>query len=45
MRERKTYNKCYENFEEFCTSVHQFFFKDISKMTQIFSAEYHLPKR
>lgn len=35
MRERKTYNKCYESFEEFCTSIRKFFFNDISKMTQI----------
>jgi transposase len=35
MRERKTYNKCYENFEGFGAAIRQFFFKDILKMAQI----------
>lgn len=32
MREKKTYNKCYENFAEFRVAIRQFFFEDIPKM-------------
>jgi transposase len=32
MRERKTYNRCYENFAEFGKAIRRFFFKDIPKM-------------
>jgi transposase len=35
MRERKTYNKCYENFAEFGAAIRRFFFEDIPKMGQI----------
>ncbi len=34
MREKKTYNKCYENFADFGAAIHTFFFEDIHKMTQ-----------
>ncbi len=33
--EKKTYNKCYENFAGFGVAIHAFFFEDIPKMTQI----------
>lgn len=32
MRERKTYNKCYENFAEFGSAIRSFFFEDIPKI-------------
>jgi transposase len=35
MRERKTYNKCYENFAEFGTAIRSFFFEEIPKMGRI----------
>jgi transposase len=35
MRERKTYNKWYENFAEFGSAIRQFFFKDIPKMRNV----------
>lgn len=35
MRERKTYNKWYENFAEFKSAIRQFFFEDILKMGKI----------
>lgn len=33
MRERKTYNKCYEKFADFKTSIRNFFLEDILKNT------------
>jgi transposase len=35
MREKKTYNKCYENFAEFGEAIRQFFFEDIPEMGNI----------
>jgi len=35
MREKKTYNKCYENFKVFTTAIHDFFFEDIPKTTDL----------
>jgi len=35
MRERKTYNKWYQNFAEFGAAIRQFFFEDILKIRQI----------
>ena len=32
MRERKTYNKCYEDFAEFAVSIRSFFFEEIPKL-------------
>lgn len=32
MRERKTYNKCYEKFADFKTAIRSFFFEDIPKI-------------
>jgi len=32
LRERKTYNKCYEKFVDFKTAVRDFFFEDIPKI-------------
>lgn len=34
MRQRKTYNKCYENFTDFTEAIRSFFFEDIPKMAQ-----------
>jgi transposase len=34
MRQRKTYNKCYENFRDFTEAIRSFFFEDIPKMAQ-----------
>lgn len=34
MREKKTYNRCYENFAEFGTSIRNFFFEEVPKMAQ-----------
>jgi transposase len=39
MREKKTYNRCYESFADFGTAIRNFFFEDIPKMT------YSLKKR
>ena len=35
MRERKTYNKCYENFLDFSTAIRSFFFEEIAKLGNI----------
>jgi transposase len=35
MRERKTYNKCYENFAEFAAAIRSFFFEEIPKLERI----------
>jgi transposase len=32
MRERKTYNKCYENFKDFAHAIRSFFFEEIPKL-------------
>jgi transposase len=35
MRERKTYNKCYEDFAEFAAAVRSFFFEEIPKLGRV----------
>jgi len=35
MRERKTYNKCYESFAQFSTAIRSFFFEEIPKIAGI----------
>jgi transposase len=35
LRERKTYNKCYEKFADFKTEIHKFFFEDIPRIKDI----------
>lgn len=35
MREKKTYNKCYENFAEFGAAIRQFFFEDIPRIGEV----------
>lgn len=34
MREKKTYNKCYDHFADFGAAIRDFFFEDIPKMAQ-----------
>jgi transposase len=35
MRERRTYNKCYEDFAEFAAAIRSFFFEEIPKLGKI----------
>jgi transposase len=35
MREAKTYNRCYNNFEDFSQTIRKFFFEDIPKMVEV----------
>jgi transposase len=35
MRERKTYNKCYEDFAEFAAAIRSFFFEEIPKIGRV----------
>ncbi len=35
MRERKTYNKCYNTFSEFKQAIHHFFFEEIPKIGDV----------
>jgi len=35
MRELKTYNRCYDKFDDFRKEIHKFFFEDIPKMVNV----------
>jgi transposase len=38
MREKKTYNKCYEKFEDFKKEIRKFFYEEVPKMKDVLAA-------